>query len=146
MLSLAAKVLKRSFEHLRACGAGRTECVVYWIGSRDQPGHVDEVVHPRHTASAAGYDVDPAWIGELWLDLAARGRTVRSQVHTHPGSAFHSGRDDHLPLIHTPGYLSLVIPNFAQGAVGLRGAHLAERSPQGHWIARDPQQLIEVQA
>jgi len=147
MLLVTQEVLERSFEYLRACGAGHLECVVYWTGPHERSDYVDEVVHPRHSASAAGYDVDPSWIGELWLDLAERQRTVRAQVHTHPGAAFHSGRDDRLPLVHVAGYLSLVLPHFAQGPVGLAGAHLVERDSEGKWIARNPRTLlIEVQA
>src|SRR5271157_2241381 len=118
MITLAAGVLERSFEQLRRCGRGRHECVVLWTGPLAQPGHVDDVVHPAHTASAAGYDINPPWIGQLWLELAEHHRTVRAQVHTHPGSAYHSSRDDAHALVHTPGYLSLVIPDFASGPIG----------------------------
>lgn len=144
MLTVTKEVFEQSFENLRACGSGRAECVVFWVGPLDRPEHVDEVVHPRHTATAGGYDVDSAWIGEFWLDLAGRARAVRAQVHTHPGAAFHSSRDDRLPLVHTAGYLSLVIPHFAGGPISLGGAHLAERSREGEWIARDPRELIGV--
>lgn len=144
MLNITREVLEQSFAALRTCGAGRAECVVFWVGALERPEHVDEVVHPRHTATAVGYDVDPMWIGEFWLDLAERACAIRAQVHTHPGPAFHSTRDDSLPLIHTEGYLSLVIPRFASGPVGLSGTHLAERSSDGQWGARDPRELLAV--
>jgi len=144
MLKITQEVLEKSFAALRTCGLGRSECVVFWIGPLERPEHVDQVVHPRHTATSVGYDVDPMWSGELWLDLAERARTVRAQVHTHPGAAFHSARDDSLPLIHTEGYLSLVIPRFASGPVSLGDVHLAERNSEGKWVARDPRELIEV--
>lgn len=144
MLRVRHEVVDRSFEHLRECGSGSTECVVFWVGPLDTADYVDEVVHPHHKASAVGYDVDSSWIGEFWLDLAARGRTIRAQVHTHPGSAFHSSRDDGLPLIHTAGYLSLVIPNFAKGPANFAHAHLAQRTSAGTWSSHDSSELIEV--
>jgi hypothetical protein len=145
MLTLEREVLGRSFEHLRQCGQGVDECMVLWVGPIDHDGYVDEVVVPRHTASATHIDVDPEWIGELWVDLAARKRTVRCQVHTHPNRAFHSSRDDSLALVHTPGYLSLVLPRFATGAVGLADSFLALREPDGAWKAIDPAAAIKVE-
>jgi hypothetical protein len=144
MITLAAGVLERSFEQLRRCGDGRRECVVLWTGPLAQPGRVDDVVHPVHTGSAVGYDIDPAWIGQLWLELAEHSRTVRAQVHTHPGSAYHSSRDDAHAVVHTPRYLSLVIPSFATGPVGLAGAYLAERDGDGTWHELDPQAAIKA--
>jgi hypothetical protein len=65
-------------------------------------------------------------------------------VHTHPGSAFHSSRDNGLALVQTSGFRSLVIPNFAEGPVTLRETFLAERTPDGHWRELNPTTDIEV--
>lgn len=144
MIALAPEVLEHSFQHLRRCGAAQHECVVFWAGPLSEPGRIDEVLHPRHTASAIGYEVDPAWVSELWLDLAQRGQTVRAQVHTHPGTTFHSSTDDDFALVHTPGYMSLVIPDFARGPVGLEGSYLTARKADGSWRELDPHAGIEV--
>jgi proteasome lid subunit RPN8/RPN11 len=144
MLALTPEVLEVSFQHLRRCGAAQRECVVFWAGPLSEPGGVDEVLHPRHTASAAGYEVDPAWISELWLELARRHQTVRAQVHTHPGSTFHSSTDDDFALVHTPGYMSLVIPDFACGPISLEGSYLTTRAADGRWHELDPHTEIEL--
>jgi hypothetical protein len=144
MITLAAGVLERSFEQLRHCGGARRECVVLWTGPLAQPGLIDDVVHPAHTASAVGYDIDPAWIGQLWLELAKHARTVRAQVHTHPSSAYHSSQDDAHALVHTPRYLSLVIPDFASGPISLVDAFLTERGSDGSWHELDPQAAIQA--
>ena len=145
MKRLDIGVLARAFENLRRCGAGRRECIVYLTGPVDAPDVVDGVVHPRHSASAAGYDLDSDAIAGLWRDLARSGRSVRVQVHTHPGTAYHSSRDDALALVHTPGFLSLVIPDFALGTVGFDGAFLAERSNDGRWVGVPiPERLAAV--
>jgi hypothetical protein len=137
-LRVAPGVLEKSFERLRQCGAGERECVVVWTGPQAQPDFVDGVVQPKHTATACLYDIDDMWIGEFWQQLAAEGRTVRAQVHTHPGEAYHSPRDDVLSLVHLPGYLSLVIPRFAYGPIGLDGSYLAVRLEEGGWAPLDP--------
>jgi proteasome lid subunit RPN8/RPN11 len=144
MIALAPEVLDCSFQHLRRCGAAQRECVVFWAGPLSEPGRVDEVLHPRHTASAVGYEVAPAWVNELWLELARRRRTIRAQVHTHPGTTFHSSTDNDFALVHTPGYMSLVIPDFACGAVGLKGSYLTARAADGSWREFDPNAAIEV--
>ena len=133
MKHLRHGVLAQVFGHLRSCGAGRRECVVYLTGPVDNPQLIDGVVHPAHTAGPGGYDLDSASIAELWRELLASRRSIRMQAHTHPGAAYHSSRDDALAIVHTPGFLSLVIPNFASGQIGLDHAFLAERAQDGRW-------------
>jgi hypothetical protein len=139
-------VLEQAFEHLHRCGDGRRECVVYLTGPVDAPDLIDGVIHPHHTASAAGYDLDSAAIGELWTTLASERRSIRLQAHTHPGAAYHSSRDDTLAILSTPGFLSLVIPNFARGPVTFANAFLAERDDAGGWRAVSIPETIELLA
>jgi hypothetical protein len=143
VIALAPGILERSFGHLRRCGAAMCECVVVWVGPLDHDGLVCEVIHPRHTASAVRCDFDPVWIGEFWLELAERNMTARAQVHSHPGRAYHSERDDAFALVQTPGYFSLVVPSFATGSPSLNGTYLAEKTPGG-WRKLDPFTAIEV--
>jgi hypothetical protein len=143
MLTLAPGVLNTTFEHLRRCGANERECVVVWVAPIERPDYIGEVLHPAHLASAVHCDFDPVWIGKLWLDLDRRRRTVRAQVHSHPGSAYHSARDDQFPLIHTPGFVSVVIPNFASGDIGLSDAYVTECDGDGGWRPLDVDKAIE---
>jgi hypothetical protein len=135
MTVLAAGVLETAFEHFRRCGGAQDECVVYLTGPVD----------PAHTAGPAGYDVPSSTLAELWAELTQEGRSVRVQVHTHPGTAYHSARDDALALVHTPGFLSLVIPDFATGPVGFEGAFLAERGEDGGWGAVEPASRVTIE-
>ena len=144
MLTASAEVLETSRNHFRTCGNGRAECVVYWLGPLDQPDAIDEVVHPVHAASAGGYDVDGQWLNELWLRLAREQRALRAQVHTHPGPAYHSSRDEAMAALQTEGFLSLVVPNFASRDDLLDGAHLAERTADGAWRAVDPAARLSI--
>jgi hypothetical protein len=77
--------------------------------------------------------VNNRWLDEFWFALAREELGVRIQVHTHPAEAFHSPSDDAFPIIHTTGFLSLVIPNFALGPIGFAGAYLAEIQEDGSW-------------
>jgi proteasome lid subunit RPN8/RPN11 len=145
-MKIRREVLDPAFEHLRRCGQGRNECVVYLTGPLDTPDLIDAAIHPAHTATEGGYEVGTAAIAELWKELLSSRRSVRAQVHTHPGPAYHSGRDDAFALVSTPGYLSLVVPNFALGPVGLDGAFLAERDRDGGWASASVSDRLEIVA
>jgi len=126
-------LLRRTFDQVRACGASRRECQVLWTSRWDAVPDLDDLVHPRHRSYSGGLEVESAWITEFWKALARERRGVRVQVHTHPGSAFHSASDDTWPVIHVPGFLSLVIPRFGFGRVGLDETYLTQIGPDGTW-------------
>ena len=128
-----ARIIDETFASLRRCGAGRRECQALWVGPWSDPDLVTELVHPRHSASAVGFDLDESWFNEFWTRLADDSLGVRVQVHTHPGVAYHSSIDDENPVVATPGFLSLVIPNFAVGPVGFDEAFLAQIDAAGSW-------------
>jgi hypothetical protein len=144
-LRLPRQVLDSSFAQLRACGAGRAECVLYWCADLDQPDLLTRAVHPVHRAGPAGYEVDSAWVTGFFLGLRSDRQTVRVQVHTHPREAGHSRTDDRFALVPATGFLSLVIPDFAAGPAGLGGTVLAQMQPDGTWAAADPLEALRVE-
>jgi hypothetical protein len=137
-------LLSETFAHLRSCGAGREECVVYWTGPLSAPGLVDEVLHPRHWAGRGGYGVDSTWLNRTFGELADCRREIRVQVHSHPREAFHSATDDEFPIVQTPGFLSLVIPDFAAGPVTLDRTYLASLDVSGTWCSLQPRTALAV--
>lgn len=143
-VQVPAQVFADTFRHLRTCGDGRRECQALWVGPWAHPNVVTQVIHPRHTASAVGFQVDDDWLTAFWLRLADTGCGVRVQVHTHPGAAYHSATDDAFPLIHSPGFLSLVIPRFALGPVDFTNAFLAEMQPDGRFLEVDIASTLEI--
>lgn len=136
-LRVPTSVFEETFRRLRACGRGRDECQVLWVGPWADPGTVTEVVHPEHHGHRGGFEIDDAWLTRFWLRLATRGEGVRAQVHTHPGSAFHSDTDDAWPIVHLEGFLSLVIPDFAMGPITLERTYLAEIGRDGEFHDAD---------
>jgi hypothetical protein len=132
---LPRSILNQTFAHFRGCGLGRRECQVLWVSPWDAPNTIIKAVHPEHQAHAGGFVLDDLWLNEFWFGLAQENLGVRIQVHTHPGEAFHSPTDDAFPIIHTVGFLSLVIPNFALGPIGFEDAFLTEIQADGRWRA-----------
>lgn len=122
-----------SFASLRRCGEGRRECQALWVGPWSDPELVTRIVHPRHSASAVGFQLDDRWLTKFWSELGDAGEGVRVQVHTHPGAAYHSATDDTFPILAVPGFLSLVIPRFAQGPASFDAAFLARFDEDGRW-------------
>lgn len=94
---------------------------------------VDGVEHPIHERSPFGYVVNDSWLTEFWKKLAASRRSIKAQIHTHPGCAFHSATDDKWPIVSQPGFLSLVIPDFAAGPTSLERAWVGRLGTDGKW-------------
>jgi hypothetical protein len=141
-LHLERGILPTTFEVLQACGKSRCECVAYWTGPLDGEGVVDRVEHPAHAAGRNWYEVDHDWLTAFFAQLRQERRTVRAQVHTHPGPAGHSETDDQYSIVPAIGFLSLVLPRFAQGDPSLRGAYLAELQADGTWIQLSAHEVI----
>jgi hypothetical protein len=132
LLRLALEVVHESFRMLRTCGRGECECVVYWTGPAFDD-LVDGIEHPVHKRSALGYQIDDGWLTECWKRLGTSKRSVKAQVHTHPGEAFHSATDDQWPIVSQSGFISIVIPNFASGEPSLNNAWVGRLQPNGEW-------------
>ncbi len=130
---LARRILEETFAHFRGCGRGRRECQVLLVSPWGAPEIISKVVHPGHESHVGGFELNDRWLNNFWFELARENLGVRIQAHTHPGKAFHSPTDDAFPIVHTTGFLSLVIPNFALGPIGFQDAYLAEIQKDGRW-------------
>jgi hypothetical protein len=125
-------LLREALTHLRICGKQRNECVCWLTGPLSIAGVVDQVLHPRHTASPVAYEIDQRWLNDTFIALAHWGRELRAQIHSHPASAYHSGTDDAFPAVATLGFLSIVVTDFAR-AEDLQNAHVAQLAADGSW-------------
>ena len=132
LLRLASDIVQRTFSKLRECGRGECECIVYWIGPSES-NLVNGVEHPIHQRSPFGYGVHDRWLTDFWKRLAASKHSVKAQVHTHPGEAFHSATDDNWPIVSQEGFLSIVIPDFATGEMSLKNAWIVRLRGDGVW-------------
>lgn len=144
MLRLPAHVLAESMRKMADCGQGRCECVIYWTGPVTNNKAVDGWTHPAHRRSAFGYQIDDGWLTRFWFQLAAEARAIRAQVHTHPGMAFHSETDDHWPVVSQPGFLSIVVPNFAIGPIDLGKMWVGVLMADGNWKHVPTSSVLEV--
>lgn len=144
MLRLSWQVLTESIRTMADCGKGRCECVAYWTGPVSDDGAVDGWTHPVHHRSAFGYQIDDNWLTRFWFQLGADSRAIRAQAHTHPGSAFHSETDDRWPVVSQPGFLSIVVPNFAVGPIDLNTMWVGVLMADGSWKHVPTASVLEV--
>jgi proteasome lid subunit RPN8/RPN11 len=132
LLRLARDIVRTTFHALLECGRGECECAVYWTGPTGED-LVDGHEHPIHRRSPFGYEIDDHWLTEFWKRLATSKRSIKVQVHTHPGEAFHSATDDRWPIVSQPGFVSIVIPDFAAGDPSLDRAWVGRLQADGTW-------------
>jgi hypothetical protein len=143
MLLVEQHVLAKTFSALRTCGGGQNECVVYWTGSVDDPGGVDDVARPDHRAGPTWYEVEDNWITSFFLELRRARRTIRAQVHTHPGTGVrHSPTDDSFPIVPGEGFVSIVLPLFAMGPVDVTDSYIVVQQRNGSWTEAAPSEVI----
>jgi proteasome lid subunit RPN8/RPN11 len=100
--------------HLRAAGEKHCECVVLWLGHReDKVIRVVRAYRPEQTAREDIFRIPPRGMDALRSELRQQRLMVAAQVHSHPGEAFHSAADDYWAIVRHEGALSLVVPRFA---------------------------------
>jgi hypothetical protein len=116
------KVLTYSIEFLRAVGQTGSEGFILWSGKFEAATtfRFTNALAPDQKAFSTPEGLLVTVAGDALFSinkvLYERGEILAAQVHTHPTSAYHSGTDDHYPMVTLLGALSIVIPDFARNA------------------------------
>lgn len=128
-------VLNESQTNLKNHGSQGHEGMVLWTGVKsDHEAIVRSCIHPRQICTAVSYDIPLDESQALNIILANKKEVILAQVHSHPGAAFHSSRDDAMPFTYTVGFFSLVIPNFCNGNIeNLSDIRIWEHMGFGTW-------------
>jgi len=112
---------------MRACMAPEIELghegVAYLLGltTGDSTVIVGAIRPDSHT-TIGSFNVSSVAMARVVRAAGNAGLQVVGQVHTHPGSAYHSGGDDDGARIAYDGYISIVVPNYGRELPALRGA------------------------
>jgi hypothetical protein len=144
MLKISSALFGKTYELLRKCGQKERECQVLWLSAPTAPDTIGAVCHSKHLSDKNGLEVDSEWLTSLWVELARTGQSVRAQVHTHGGKAFHSRTDDDFPIVGTSGFVSVVIPYFATGNPDVDRLHVTQIRPQGGWVTLEPSTALLI--
>jgi len=114
LVTCPAHLVEATLNNLREAGRRRCECVVLWLGRRDQSAiAVAKAYRPLQAAKEDMFHISPAGMTALHDQLRRNRFMVAAQVHSHPFRAFHSEADDRWAIVRHEGALSLVVPNFA---------------------------------
>jgi proteasome lid subunit RPN8/RPN11 len=70
--------------------------------------------------------------------------TLVAQLHSHPGSAYHSETDDGYSIMTQSGGLSIVVPNFARAPFSLRSVAVYRLDDEGEWRQLDATEAMAL--
>jgi proteasome lid subunit RPN8/RPN11 len=79
-------------------------------------------IRPESHTTIGSFNVSSVAMARVVRAATNAGLQVVGQVHTHPGSAYHSGGDVDGARIAYDGYISIVVPNYGRELPSLRGA------------------------
>ncbi len=99
------------------------------------------------TRSRVGVAIDGDELFRLNVWLHKVGLQLIAQIHSHPGSAYHSSTDDDMSVVTRVGALSIVVPDFAAGAFELSAISVHRLSKVGNWkklSKKEKTQLLQI--
>ena len=138
---------------LYGLGLGRErEMLCYWLGEALPNGTQNRtravvltVGFPQIESDYDHFRLLDGQMGRLTQWCAARGLWVLAQVHTHPTDEPHSEADECWPASHRLGFLSIVIPFFAQfSTVRDPQWRVHELVEQRTWREVDPRERFRI--
>jgi hypothetical protein len=116
LLVVPAEIWQRTLAMLRDYGRERSEGLVFWGGVVNAPGaYVTGLYLPRHAADGAHAMLTAEQSRWLLRSLRSRDEKLLAQVHSHPGTAYHSPGDNDGATSFHDGFISIVVPQFARG-------------------------------
>ena len=126
------EITSKTLRHLQR---HRTEAVCFWLGKvRETSSQIDELWIPEFEATAVSYDISPVEMLRLKEHLDIKDKLLLAQIHSHPGTAFHSETDNLNAASPWPGFISIVIPNLGSlPGPFFEQAQVYELSGGGRW-------------
>jgi hypothetical protein len=142
-------VLDGARDFFRRRGAQGFEGTALLAGRLTAPGQVliTRLVIPQQVAETTpwGARVDLTKEAHLTLtDLLEPGELYYARIHSHPGAAFHSDRDDANPVLSHEGAISIVVPYFAREPIELTGCAVFRLARGQGWLSLDNATIREV--
>lgn len=141
------------YKHLRASGEKGLEGVALWSGifNSDTEFEIKSTIIPAQRAYSSDdgllYVVGEDELHRINEWLYKNRQTLISQIHSHPGRAYHSNTDDAYPIIARMGGVSIVVPDFAFRPFILEDWAVYRLFPQKGWVElnlRETESLIKI--
>lgn len=134
-------VLEATDRVMRQCGEDRRECYVWWGGyfTRDGRGQVVTAICPEIPTKYGCIHLGLSDLTVLHAELRNMDQVLLAELHTHPPGAGGQNRVDAAhPAAPYPGFISIVVPNFASPRFhDLRKAYIYEYLDGSRWRQLD---------
>lgn len=139
--------IAETLKTLQDAGHQRCECVVLWLGVRNETNiEVREVYVPEQYAESDFFRIPRAAMADLLRYLRKSRYMIAAQVHSHPYEAFHSHVDDEWAIVRHQGALSLVLPDFGLKTTSdtfVKKASVFRLSADNEWLEVLPNYVTE---
>lgn len=151
--TIPSAILDSTLQALTDAGRDGNEAFVLWSGVLEDGGTKMRFTtatrpdqEPMATPDGLLVVVPGSALAEVNLGCYRRGEILAGQVHSHPTDAFHSGTDDHYPLVTLLGGLSVVIPDFGHdGRRGISRWAWYRLAGRGRWNEINPATTVELE-
>ena len=139
-------VLQATHSHLKGEGRKLLEGLVYWLGwYSEESCIVNSVLVPRGNSRHRGVTVSTEEMVRINTVLRQADLLLVAQIHTHPGDHGHSAGDDGNAVSSLPGFLSIVVPNFAQTErLVLLRSYVHRYQGAGRWRCLQPDEVNKL--
>lgn len=143
VLEVARPILEQTSRALRKAATYGVETVCYWAGVwEDDRWKIIAVMRPRFlVATSSRVEISAEENRRIERMLPAQASIV-AQVHSHLGPVFHSRWDGRYPFSLEPGFLSIVVPAYADaGTVWTSGVRVFELIRCPNWREWSPEEI-----
>lgn len=136
-------VVEETLGHLRSAGRRGFEGITLWAGVKSgrefavQVNIVPEQVG-RRTEHGVSVSVGEDELHRINVWLFENGMRLIAQVHSHPGTAYHSDIDDEFAIAVKSGSLSVVVPDFGFRPFALGDCAVYRLLPGSGWTYVEP--------
>ncbi|MES2680878.1 MAG: Mov34/MPN/PAD-1 family protein [Bacteroidota bacterium] len=151
-VTMPLSCLTAAYQHMRAAGKHHLEGVALFSGKENGDiFHIENTIIPKQQALSLEdgllYSVSGDELHRINVWLYENKMSLIAQIHSHPTRAYHSETDDAYPIVATLGGLSIVVPDFATGAVDINLCAVYRLIPEKGWVELDKNEknaLIEI--
>lgn len=133
---ITSTLLNETLATLRKRGCRQQESIVLWAGKLNEDSkeaHILTSIVPKKGHWGGGVTLKYSFLLKLNDELHKRELLLLSQVHTHPGDFGHSLGDELNAVSYRLGYISIVVPNFANYSVSFYDSYFYEYIGNWKW-------------
>jgi hypothetical protein len=146
-INLPLEQVNPVYNFLRQAGDKGVEGVALWVGNfiSEIEFEIKTTIIPAQKAynieGGLLYSVGEEELHRINVWLYENNMTLISQIHSHPGRAYHSETDDAYPIVATVGGISIVVPDFAIKSFAVQDWAVYRLSYDNIWVEQTKHQV-----